>query len=376
MTGASLSSERTAPLAAEDGGERTVLPGQSPEGEYILSVLVKRTFDIVPGDACVRAAEDLPLNAGDEFWDHPMNSSVKYESDFIPFKPRTDIVLNGFAHAPAGRATSSCTVALQVGGTRKELLVLGDRVARYAGGGAPVFTDPEPFTTMPVVYERAYGGIDVYSDIRLPYPYPRNLVGSGFVVKNSPRSLERATLPNIEPPDALITPETLCVHEYAQWTTRPMPAGFGWFPKTWMPRASLAGVLPCDRATEQELRRAYAELLKGEEKAAYLKHGFRDMDFHFFNGASPGCAFARVDPGESIVTENMAPEGALGFRLPDATPRIGLDIGEGVQEPPVALHTVMIRLEDRQVDMVWRGAVPYRGPDWLPEMQKLEVFVL
>jgi hypothetical protein len=32
-------------------------------------------------------------------------------------------------------------------------------------------------------------------------------------------------------------------------------------------------------------------------------------------------------------------------------------------------------MEDRQVDLVWRGAVPYSGMDWLPEMKRLEIFV-
>jgi hypothetical protein len=334
---------------------------------------VKRTFDIIPGAECARAAEDQPLNSGDEFWDHPMNSSVRFESDFIPLKLGTDIVLNGVAYAPGGRPTTSCTVALQIGARRKELLVIGDRVPHYVGGGSPVFSDPVPFTEMPVQFERAYGGMDIYSDRRVAYPYPRNPLGRGFVVHNSAAALEHVELPNIELPEAPLRPETLCLGEYARWESCPLPAGFGWFPKTWMPRAKLAGVLPCDRAVEQELRRAFAELLTGAEKDAYLKHGFPDMDFRFFNGASPGCAFRHLKPGETIVTEHLTPEGLLPFQLPATGPRIGLDIGEGMQEPEVALHTVMIRLEERQVDMVWRGAVPYRGPDWLPEMQKLEL---
>ena len=69
-----------------------------------------------------------------------------------------------------------------------------------------------------------------------------------------------------------------------------MPAGFGWFPKVWRPRALLAGVLPRDRAVEQELRQAYAQLVPADQREAYLKNGFRDMDFRFFNGASEGLA--------------------------------------------------------------------------------------
>jgi hypothetical protein len=35
----------------------------------------------------------------------------------------------------------------------------------------------------------------------------------------------------------------------------------------------------------------------------------------------------------------------------------------------------MIRADDGQVDLVWRAAVHYPGPDWLPQMRKMEVFV-
>jgi hypothetical protein len=59
--------------------------------------------------------------------------------------------------------------------------------------------------------------------------------------------------------------------------------------------------------------------------------------------------------------------------LPNDTPRVGIDIGEGVYEPDVVLHTVMIDLDESCVDLVWRGAVPYQGPEWLPQMRKLDL---
>ena len=362
-------------VAAEQGGARIVLPGQSPEGAYILGVLVKRTFQIVPGGVCTRAEEDSALVPGDMYWDDPMNSSVRYESDFVPFKVATDVVLNGTAYAPRGRPTTSCTVSLQVGERRKSIQVIGDRVARYAGGAPPVVTDPVPFTAMELRYERAYGGTDVYSDVKITYPYPRNPLGRGFAVANTPKSVDNLPLPNLEDPQAPVASSDLCLGEYARWKMRPMPVGFGWFPKVWIPRAELAGIMPRDRAVEQELRQAYAQLLPGDQRGPYLTNGFRDMDFLFFNGASAGLALPFLRGGETIATENLSPEGRLYFQLPRESPRIGLDIGEGVQEPEVVLQTVMIRMDERQVDLVWRGAVPYRGPDWLPEMRKMDVLV-
>jgi hypothetical protein len=52
-----------------------------------------------------------------------------------------------------------------------------------------------------------------------------------------------------------------------------------------------------------------------------------------------------------------------------------LDIGGGAQVLTPALHTVMIRTEDGEVDLVWRGALPYEGLDWLPELKKMEALV-
>jgi hypothetical protein len=36
----------------------------------------------------------------------------------------------------------------------------------------------------------------------------------------------------------------------------------------------------------------------------------------------------------------------------------------------------MVHADEGQVDLVWRGAVAYPGPDWMPQMRKMEVSVL
>src|SRR4029453_2596379 len=122
--------------------QRVVLPGQTPKGEFILSVLVKRTYDISPGKRCGRADRDRKLIGGDQHYGDPMNSSVEFEADFVPFKLATDVVLNGKAYAPRGKATPAFNATLSVGPHRKEVRVIGDRVSRYREGGDPAFTDP------------------------------------------------------------------------------------------------------------------------------------------------------------------------------------------------------------------------------------------
>jgi hypothetical protein len=357
-------------------GHHVVLPGQSPDGRYVLGVLLKRSYRIVPGGACVRVAEDAPLVPGDVHWGDPLNSTVKFESDFVPYKLATDVVVVGTAYAPGGRPVPVLDVAVSVGAHRKSVRVLGDRRAVFRGEDRdPGFTEPEPFATMPLRYERAYGGIDVRSNPAMQSAYGRNHLGRGWVVANTKAALDGLPLPNLEDPADLLEPARLCCGHFMHWERQPMPAGIAWFSKYWRPRAGMAGVMPADRPVEQELRRAYARFVPPEQRELYAQTGLPDMDFRFFNGASPGLVLPWLDGSEEVVLEHLAPQPRLAFRLPGETPAIGLDIGEGPKATAVRLHTVQVRADDGEVDLVWRSAHPYPGPDWLPKMTRLDVIV-
>jgi hypothetical protein len=362
-------------FATERAIQKIVLPGQMPQGEHIFGVLIKRTYDIVPGGRCSRAPADKKLVPGDVHYDDPMNSTVKFETDFVPFKLATDVVLNGRARAPRGQRVATLTASLIVGRHRKDLLVFGDRVARYNGKQDPVFTDPQPFETMDLRYELAYGGVDIYSEPKMQFVYPRNHLGRGYVVANTKRSIENLPLPNIEDPNDPLTPGRLCAGDFMHWERQPMPQGFGWTMKMWHPRSSYAGVMPADRALEQELRKEYSTLVPPGQRKLYAETQLPTMDFRFFNGASADLILPFLSGDEQVLLVNLGAQGDSQFRLPGERPHVGLDIGLGIQEPEVVLHTVLIRLEDRQVDLVWRGAVPYPGRDWLPEMKKMEVLI-
>jgi hypothetical protein len=233
----------------------------------------------------------------------------------VPFKLGTDVVFDALAHAPGGVPTPTALVGVRVAGRQKVLQVSGDRVARLSDRGALVFTAPVPFETMDIRYERAYGGTDVYSDKRIPCPYPRNPLGRGFAIARRPDVVDNLELPNIEDADNLLTPERLCIGEYTKWEEQPMPAGLGWFPKTSLPRAAFAGVMPADRALEQELRQAYARLVPAGQREAYLTNALPEMDFRFFNGASPGLSMLHLTGDERIETVNLTSEGRIAFSL-------------------------------------------------------------
>ena len=100
------------------------------------------------------------------------------------------------------------------------------------------------------------------------------------------------------------------------------------------------------------------------------------FDVRFNNGASPGLALPHLTGGELVRLRNLTPEGSLDFSLPHETPVMTLDIGLGDNALKPVLHTVCIRVEEMEVDLVWRGAHPFPGVDWLPEMKRLTAVVV
>jgi hypothetical protein len=120
------------------------VPGQTPAGEYVLGVLLKRELP----QSCLAEHAFVPMPTGSSIpatkhWGDPMNTSVKWESDFVPFKLATDVVLNGTAHAPMGTADDGATSRrFRWASTARASEVVGDRLAFYQEGATPVFSEP------------------------------------------------------------------------------------------------------------------------------------------------------------------------------------------------------------------------------------------
>jgi hypothetical protein len=296
------------------------------DGTEIWLVAVKATFDILP-DGTTQVSEEqpdvlrTPVHHGE-----PGRSSLRYESDLVLRKSTTDVTLCGHAHAPGGQPVNALDVGLRVGNLKKVLRVSGDRTW---GGLGP--TSPEPFTTMPLVYERAFGGVDPASSHPERDWEWRNPVGTGFACSRSGASKVR--LPNVEYPDQLMR----------SWDERPAPAGFGPLASHWQPRASFAGTY--DDAWMQERQ----PLLP------------RDFDERFFHCApqdqqSPG----PMRGGEPVVLLNVSPHGALRFLLPKIS--LGFETRFRGTEAQIhryrRLHGVILEPDFPRVSLVWLSALP------------------
>ena len=295
--------------------------------------VLKATFVLSPGKAPVLAEAMEPLCVEGLRWDGQDTSSYRYEPEVAFFKPATDVVLVGHAHAPAP-GTKELLVSLQVGPIRKAVQVRGDRIWVRSMGSIHM-TAPLPFERIPLRYERAFGGWDrSHPDSSRHRFEPRNPVGMGFRAPDG-RFEEGVRLPNLESPEEPLR----------RWGDRPPPAGFGFISPDWQPRAALAG-------THDE---AWARTRK-----PYLP---RDFDRRFFNAASAGLvASGYLQGDEPVKILHACAGGELSFRLPGlACPAVRVH-RRGLPESLVETHldTVIIDTDRMMLFLLWRGSLRLR----------------
>jgi hypothetical protein len=362
---------------AASAGQFEIAPGRNDRGEPVFSVIVKRTYRIEADGSVVRAEQDHELRKIDHYYDDgdPEWSTVQYESELTPYKPFTDVVVIGTAHAPDGEPTQRMAVSVQVGERKKSLSVTGDRNCIFRGAQLPAFTEPRAFTEMEIRYDRAYGGRDEKSVAEIPFFYPRNDMGKGVVLRNVQEAVDGLELPNIEDPQDLLTPERLIIGEPERWYLQPLPQGFGWRQRTWYPRSALIGSYPAFTDPGTVTPEERMGLVPKNHIALAKQSRLRPFEARFGNGASFGMIFSGFSGGIEVKLEGLTREGALNFVLPAETPAIGLDLGSGMTALDVQVHTVNIRPDDSELDLIWRGAQVYEGYAWLPKMKRLQAEV-
>src|SRR6266404_4084920 len=129
-------------------------PGSPKPPQICGTFFVKGTLQLRPGEPAVWADEPEQVS-GDLYTDDDPTKSLRYPSDFAVFKPRTDIVVVGHAHASGGKPTSFLQVRVTVGRFSKALDVFGDRTWKAGRDGTPTYSPPSPFTKMSLGYECA-----------------------------------------------------------------------------------------------------------------------------------------------------------------------------------------------------------------------------
>jgi hypothetical protein len=362
-------------MTSDKAETHVVLPSINEHQATIFSVLVKRTYDIRPDGALVRSDITRPFWEVDEFYEKgdPEWATVKYENELVPYKTATDLVVVGKAHAPDGLPVREMDVAVEIGDFRKVIRVIGDRHCCHRDNLPPLFTEPMSFTEMEIRYERAYGGKDFKSVEGLEFHYPRNPMGTGIALGNTREVIEGLPLPNLEDPEDLLTPERIVLDDLWHWNRQPLPQGFCWFQKIWYPRCSFVGSIPGFVEVDEVMREELFGWVPTKQIALARQFKLPAFDVRFNNGASPGLVLPALTGDERILLKGLTPEGELAITLPGEAPGMTLDIGLGENSLPARLQTVLVRMEDMQVDLIWQGVHEYPGIDWLPEMKRMDV---
>ena len=302
-----------------------------PEARDHCVVVIKGTFQTDARGELQLCAEQQPLVMTDEHYGDPATTSVRYECDFALAKPRTDVIVIGKAVALHGRPVTKLPVRLEVQARVKELTVHGER--RWVTMlGMLSKSDPEPFTEIPLTWDRAFGGSDDSRGPNRAEVELRNPVGVGFHPHRKNAAITGLPVPNIEPADKAVSSPR----------DRHTPAGLGCTGRAWQPRVALAGTY------DERWRDERAPYLPADFDAGYFQCAPHDQQFPLFRG------------GERIRCVNMAECGVVDYAIPTLHVPLRFRFDDVDVECAAVLDTIVVEPHLLRAMLVWRASVPLR----------------
>lgn len=251
--------------------------------------------------------------------------------EFMP-KTRGELLVFGSAHTGAEPKPMQVVRFAVTRGEGKEQKVLGGRELLVFGDrawGLSAATEPRPFTEMPLVAERAFGG-EGFED---------NPVGRGIGMTTID-GLEAHLLPNVELRSEPVTSRR----------DRPRPALLG----------------PLDVMSKERVKR------RGTYDRTWLETRFpyfpEDFDWEFFNVAPPEQRIdGFFDGGESLSITGMHPEHAtLTSTFPPAVVRAFVERKKRpghAEEVPLKIDTIIAMPSMMLGVMLFRGTTPVEEDD-------------
>ncbi len=291
---------------------------QRPPNAPVLTVVCRATFVLAPGEA-VLAPDQEPIAAADRPYPDGSSRGLYAPCDLVPMKPKADIVLVGQAFAPGKQPVRSLVVRLAAGEVDKCVEAHLGRQFDLQGQ----LHEGQPFTSMPLVYERAAGGPETANPIGARLD-ARDVYGRITVPNLQPMGLEIAS-----PADAIAT------------------ACFGPIASAWPSRRALLGA---SAAAQQP----------GEWQGPYVP---ADLDPSYFQAAPRDQQLQSLRGDERVVLQNLHPQHPeLVVRLSGLRPRTFVEgAGPAPQDVAMRADTLWIDTSRQIFTITWRGQLPLKG---------------
>ena len=308
--------------------------GLEPSGRELLVVVIKGTFVLPkPGEQVRLHDEQLPLIMADTFTGEPGFSAPVYEIDFAPRKHACDVLLVGSAHAPDGRQVTRLRVSLRVGPMEKTFDVIGNRVWQAGLTGISA-SAPQPFTTMPISYDVAFGGADRNSEDESEHDaYLPNPVGRGWHKHLKNAWVDGKPLPNTEELGKAV----------GFPSDKYKPVALGPLGRGWPQRARYAGTY------DQRWLDDVFPFLPGDFDERYYQAAPQDQQLPIPNG-----------PVE-VVLRGLTRDGARKFVIPHFEAPVHVLAKQGAVEDYTAkMDTIVLEPDKDRFTMTWRVTRPLR----------------
>ncbi len=283
---------------------------------WVLTVVAKATFALKPGKASL-AAEQQGLHPREGHWGDDETRSLYAPNDLVPFKRRVDVVLVGQAFAPKGAPARSLAARLAVGSIDKAIDVHANRALTREGE----IREGAPWASMPLLYERAAGGLDTWNPVGVSLDAPPDAYG-------------QRVLPNLRPVTAA----------HGEPTEPVAPIGFGPIAASWRVRRDRLR-----QRAEAWNEARYEDVVLGD-----------DFDAGYFQVAPADQQLEALRDEEAIVLEHLhAEHPRLATQLSGLQPKAFVDIpGQTPRDLRLVADTLWIDTDRAICTVTWRGQVP------------------
>lgn len=281
----------------------------------------------------------------DIYFKNVINQPVRYESDFVTYKPNTDIIINANTYSPDGIPSKQWMCGVEVLSPDKDMLksislkVTGSQHWEKLNLIGWTRGEINKVSCVPVRYSHAYGGSMINPDAEdFGEDYylaedENNPVGTGIRHKKMPT--EPFPAHQIEWQDKALKDE-------------PYPAGLGFINRAWKYRLQYAGTYDKTWIDEQH---------------PYPPH---DFNYQHHQAANPELILdGYIEMGSEIQLNNLLPEtNSCRFKIPELYCFTEFHYAKNqLQRKLMNIDTVLIDIdqEEKAVYLSYRHFTPKKG---------------